>query len=242
MPHADYLPTWHALRTDASHTAAFAAQYPDATDRVHQTQAAEKTAVHATTPTVTYADTLGRTFLTVAHNRSQFDDTPGVDEPVEEFHRTRIILDIEGNQREIIDAQDRVVMRYDYDMLRNRIHQLSMEAGARWMLGDVTGKPIGLGTASATASAPGTTRCADPCGSSSAAPTLATPTTRCWSNGSSTGNNTRKPSCTTYTDDSTSIWIKRAPLAPRSTTSRATQFAHPGALRSSTRKSSAGAP
>ena len=33
-------------------------------------------------------------------------------------------------------------MRYDYDMLGNRIHQLSMEAGARWMLNDVTGKPI----------------------------------------------------------------------------------------------------
>ena len=33
-------------------------------------------------------------------------------------------------------------MRYAYDMLGNRIHQLSMEAGARWMLNDVTGKPI----------------------------------------------------------------------------------------------------
>ena len=36
----------------------------------------------------------------------------------------------------------RVVMRYAYDMLGNRIHQLSMEAGARWMLNDVAGKPI----------------------------------------------------------------------------------------------------
>ena len=33
-------------------------------------------------------------------------------------------------------------MRYAYDMLGNRIHQLSMEAGARWMLNDVAGKPI----------------------------------------------------------------------------------------------------
>ena len=37
---------------------------------------------------------------------------------------------------------DRVVMRYDYDMLGNRIHQASMEAGERWMLNDVAGKPI----------------------------------------------------------------------------------------------------
>jgi len=27
----------------------------------------------------------------------------------------------------VIDAKDRVVMRYDYDMLGNRIHQASME-------------------------------------------------------------------------------------------------------------------
>ena len=53
-----------------------------------------------------------------------------------------LILDIEGNQREVIDAKDRVVMRYDYDMLGDRIHQASMEAGERWMLNDVTGKPL----------------------------------------------------------------------------------------------------
>ena len=33
-------------------------------------------------------------------------------------------------------------MRYDYDMLGNRIHQASMEAGERWMLNDVAGKPL----------------------------------------------------------------------------------------------------
>ena len=62
---------------------------------------------------------------------------------------TRVELDIEGNQRAVRDAivqagdpQGRVVMRYDYDMLGNRIHQASMEAGERWMLNDVAGKPI----------------------------------------------------------------------------------------------------
>ena len=57
-------------------------------------------------------------------------------------YATRVTLDIEGNQREVKDANNRVVMRYDYDMLGNRIHQASMEAGRRWMLNDVTGKPI----------------------------------------------------------------------------------------------------
>ena len=41
-----------------------------------------------------------------------------------------------------IDANDRVVMRYDYDMLGTQVHQASMEAGERWMLNDVTGQPI----------------------------------------------------------------------------------------------------
>ena len=33
-------------------------------------------------------------------------------------------------------------MRYAYDLLGNCVHQPSMEAGARWMLNDVAGKPI----------------------------------------------------------------------------------------------------
>ena len=64
------------------------------------------------------------------------------------FH-TRVELDIEGNQRAVRDAvvqngdkTGRVVMRYAYDMLGNRIYQGSMEAGKRWTLADVTGKPI----------------------------------------------------------------------------------------------------
>lgn len=44
------------------------------------------------------------------------------------------MVDIEGNQRAVFDARQRLVMRYDYDMLGNRIHQASMEAGERWML------------------------------------------------------------------------------------------------------------
>ena len=40
------------------------------------------------------------------------------------------------------DAQGRIVIHYDYDMLGNPIHQISMEAGARWMLNDVAGKSI----------------------------------------------------------------------------------------------------
>src|SRR5690606_23724142 len=54
----------------------------------------------------------------------------------------RGVFDIEGNQREVIDAKVRIVVRYEYDMLGNRIHQSSMEAGKRWTLSDVAGKPL----------------------------------------------------------------------------------------------------
>lgn len=98
-------------------------------------KAAVRTLPHANTPIVTYFDTLGRTFLTIANNGK---DANGKDI----FYKTYNVLDIEGHQRQVIDAKDRIVMRYDYDMLGNKIHQASMEAGERWMLNDVTGKPI----------------------------------------------------------------------------------------------------
>ena len=97
--------------------------------------AAAKAAGHADTPTIAHFDTLGRTFLTIADNGK---DQNGYDQQ----YPTRTVLDIEGNQRAVIDALDRMVMRYDYDMLGTRIHQASMEAGERWMLNDVAGKPI----------------------------------------------------------------------------------------------------
>jgi hypothetical protein len=83
----------------------------------------------------------------VAHNRVL---CPGHElDGSEERFATRVELDIEGNQRAVRDAIQqsgdplgRIVMRYEYDLLGNRIHQLSMEAGGRWMLNDVTGKPI----------------------------------------------------------------------------------------------------
>jgi RHS repeat-associated protein len=127
LPDAEYLPTWHAQRQGG----ALGAQ---------EQAAANKAAIHAETPTVAHADSLGRTFLTIAHNKLKYSNTPPADPPVEELYCTRVNFDIEGNQREVIDAKDRVVMRYDYDMLGNRVKQESMEAGKRWMFNDVAGK------------------------------------------------------------------------------------------------------
>jgi RHS repeat-associated protein len=138
----EYLPTWYALRTDPAHATAFSARYPDARSRQSQTLAAGKTGIHARTPAVIHTDSLGRTFLTIAHNKFKYTNTPPADPPVEQFHSTRMVFDIDGNQREVVDAAGRQVVRYDYDLLNTRIHQASMEAGERWMLNDVSGNPL----------------------------------------------------------------------------------------------------
>ncbi|MBI4487611.1 MAG: toxin [Deltaproteobacteria bacterium] len=130
LPADEYLPTWYALRADPAHAAEANQKWPDPKVRDAEKDAAAKAGVHANTPTVAHSDTLGRTFLTVADNG------------VAGKYVTRVEFDIEGNQRAVIDALGRIVMTYEYDILGNRIHQNSMDAGERWMLNDVAGNPI----------------------------------------------------------------------------------------------------
>ena len=126
----------------------------DSRGQTPDSNAAVRALAHADTPTTAYFDALGRAFLTVARNRVVCQGHALDGKPDEEFG-ARVELDIEGNQREVRDErklpdnylptgaiEQRIVMRYDYDMLGNRIRQQSMEAGARWMLNDVAGKPI----------------------------------------------------------------------------------------------------
>ena len=124
LPNTDYLPTWYDRRSGGTLGAA-------------EQDAAAKTEVHAGTPSLVYADTLGRAFVTVAHNRFEQNGTP-----IDEYYTTRVVLDIEGNRREVHDASDRVIMRYDYDISGTVVHQTSMEAGERWILTDVANGQI----------------------------------------------------------------------------------------------------
>jgi len=143
LPDSEYWPTWYNLRMD---DAKRLERWPDQDKngsplphnqrrRKAEKQAAEKAVRHAKTPTVVHFDSLGHPFLTVADNGT---DGNGVDL----FIATRTELDIEGNERAVVDAKSRIVMAYEYEMLGNRIKLHSMDAGARWMLNDVTGNPI----------------------------------------------------------------------------------------------------
>ncbi|MQA29783.1 MAG: toxin, partial [Luteitalea sp.] len=99
--------------------------------------AAASAAVHAGTPAIAHVDSLGRAFLTVAHNRAQRGDTV-----TEERLTSRVALDIENAPREMVDALGRVIMRYEYDLAGAPIYRDSDDAGERWTLADAVGKTL----------------------------------------------------------------------------------------------------
>ena len=118
---------WYILRTTGSLSA-----------DPQENQAALKASIHYHTPTQIHLDSLGRSFYTIEHNRFKDHITKLI---VEEFYATQLVLDIESNQREVIDARTNAVMNYAYDMLGNKAYQKSMDAGERWLLNDCIGKP-----------------------------------------------------------------------------------------------------
>lgn len=95
--------------------------------------AAVKAYAHYETASAAHLDPLGRNFYTVAYNK-----TAGV----AAFYATQTALDLEGNPLSVIDAMGNTVMTWDYDLLNRPVYQLSMDAGERWMLHDVTDKPF----------------------------------------------------------------------------------------------------
>lgn len=122
LPDGDYLPAWYESRKNGRRGAA-------------GLSAAQKTAAHANTPKVAHFDTLGRPFLTIVDNGKAGDGS-------EQKYEICVELDLEGNQRAVIDSGKREVMRYDYNMLGREIKQVSMDAGIRWLLEDVAEKPV----------------------------------------------------------------------------------------------------
>jgi len=140
LPDADYLPTW-LTRAKASALAS-------------EREAATKALAHANTNTIAHLDTLGRPFLTIANNGADGN------------YETHVELDIEGNQLVITDARKNPVMvqaiaQLDAerklvkdaqgkpiltgranDLLGHQLYSYSMDAGERWVLNNVAGKPI----------------------------------------------------------------------------------------------------
>jgi RHS repeat-associated protein len=94
-----------------------------------QQRAAWLAAKHYDTPILAHVDNLGRTFLSVVN-----DGTTPV--------TSRIIYDGEGNVLKCIDAMERTVMECEYAMCGIKLKQKSLDAGTRYMISDVNGKPL----------------------------------------------------------------------------------------------------
>ncbi len=105
--------------------------------------AADKAAKHANTPNILHFDTLGRPVLSIDHNKNVLTDA-------DEFYRTKLKIDPEGNLIRINDAREltengnlgNTVMQHKYDMLGNLVYQKSMDAGQRWLLVNILGNPL----------------------------------------------------------------------------------------------------
>ncbi len=129
LPEGDYLPTWSAQRQGGALGAQEAA-------------VARDVRIHATTPTIMHLDSLGRPFLTLVYNRFKYSTAAPTDPPTDELYATRQMMDITGNRLRVTDAKDRLAMQYHYDLLGNNIHQVSIDAGERWILSDAAGNAI----------------------------------------------------------------------------------------------------
>lgn len=132
--------TWYTNRTNRLIDARLIAE---GKDPAREKVAADKAAKHANTPNVLHFDTLGRPVLSVDHNKNTTTDA-------DEFYRTKVQLDAEGNLRSVVDAREipengnkgNTVMQYKYDMLGNLVYQKTMDSGQRWLLINIMGNPL----------------------------------------------------------------------------------------------------
>jgi RHS repeat-associated protein len=124
VPAEELQPTWYQQRADGD------------LGRDEQ-EAAWKAAAHANTAGLAFPDALGRTVVSIDHNR-----TPGEPGPRDEFNVTRTEFDVQGNQLAVTDPLGRVIMTYDYDVAGHKIHQNSSDAGERWSIFEIAGKPL----------------------------------------------------------------------------------------------------
>uniref|UniRef100_UPI0025E82ECE SpvB/TcaC N-terminal domain-containing protein n=1 Tax=Sulfurovum sp. TaxID=1969726 RepID=UPI0025E82ECE len=95
-------------------------------------RAALLTMEHANTPAKAYLDTLGRPFLNVADNGDS------------ELFKTRVTLDIEGNNLVITDPRDIELFRHRFDIAGRKLFVNSADAGRSAVFPDISGKPIRL--------------------------------------------------------------------------------------------------
>lgn len=95
-----------------------------------EVDAANKAAAHANTPMITYLDSLGRNFISIADNGNAGK------------YKVRSSIDIESNLRSVTDAMGNLLMQFKHDMLGAPLYHSSMDTGEQWLINDIMGKPL----------------------------------------------------------------------------------------------------
>ncbi|HEX6839866.1 MAG TPA: toxin TcdB middle/N-terminal domain-containing protein [Polyangia bacterium] len=134
------LNAWGQLSYDENDTVAepnnawygkYSAGTPDEQDAAGKTLAQNKIA----TPTRLHIDPLGRTYLTEQDNGFDAAGNPSV-------FATTLDLDIQGNQRTVIDARGVTVATSTFDMLGRKLVVDSVDAGTKTVLLDAAGAVV----------------------------------------------------------------------------------------------------
>ncbi|MEZ4847682.1 MAG: hypothetical protein R3B93_03460 [Bacteroidia bacterium] len=96
----------------------------------YKPRAAWLAAQHSDTPKIEHLDTLGRVF--------SMEDDNGP----EGVYTTSFVLDILGQQKEVINAKGRIITSNHFNMAQEPIYTESMDAGRRWMASNIMGSPL----------------------------------------------------------------------------------------------------
>ena len=78
------------------------------------------------------------------------DNNRNITTNADEYYKTKVKLDVEGNLRSLTDARELVensfkgntVIEFKYDMLGNSVYKSTMDAGQRWTLLNILGNPL----------------------------------------------------------------------------------------------------
>ncbi len=84
---------------------------------------------HANSPAIAHFDTLGRPVLTEEDNKDAAT------------YKTRVVLDIQGNQRDVWDANANCALAQTFDMAGRVLHAVSNDAGESFALAAADGQP-----------------------------------------------------------------------------------------------------
>jgi RHS repeat-associated protein len=90
---------------------------------------------HYNTPAITHFDSLGRAFCNLQDNGTNAQG-------LSLLHVTLMELDIEGNEKKVIDARGNTVMEYRYGIHGEKGYSNSMDAGERWLFLAADGQPL----------------------------------------------------------------------------------------------------